>query len=145
LIKNFEISLRTNQIGWVKKFLDSPLNSLDAINGYLKNSLNSVQIQNEQMSLDSMSSINRQNSIYSVQSHSKTSKKRFSIVKNSFKMKKSYEDDVHECICCLRAIMNNQYGLRMIIDQKEAINCIVLSLKYPNYRTKSLVLDMQSQ
>ena len=143
LIKNLEISLRTNQIAWVKKFLDSPLNGLDAINGYLKNSLNSVQIQNEQKSLDSMPSINRRNSISSVsQTQSKTSKKRLSIVKSSFKLKKSHEDDVHECICCLRAIMNNQYGLRMIIDHKEAINCIVLSLKYPNYRTKSLVLDL---
>ena len=40
LIKNLEVSLRTNRIDWVHKFLDPPLNGLDILIEYLKNSLN---------------------------------------------------------------------------------------------------------
>lgn len=51
-------------------------------------------------------------------------------------------DDVHECVRCLRAIMNHQYGFHMIIGHKQAINSIALSLKHREYRTKSLVLEL---
>ena len=37
-------------------------------------------------------------------------------------------DDVHVCIMCLRAIMNNKFGFNMVIQHKRAINCIALSL-----------------
>jgi hypothetical protein len=45
-------------------------------------------------------------------------------------------DDVHVCIMCLRAIMNNKFGFNMVIQHKRAINCIALSLVRifgPNY------------
>lgn len=37
-------------------------------------------------------------------------------------------DDIHVCIMCLRAIMNNKFGFNMVIQHKTAINCIALSL-----------------
>ena len=37
-------------------------------------------------------------------------------------------DDIHVCIMCLRAIMNNKFGFNMVIQHKQAINCIALSL-----------------
>ena len=37
-------------------------------------------------------------------------------------------DDIHVCIMCLRAIMNNKFGFNMVIQHKRAINCIALSL-----------------
>lgn len=40
LIKNLEVSLRTNPISWVHKYLDTPLNGLDILIMYLENSLN---------------------------------------------------------------------------------------------------------
>jgi formic-like protein len=40
LIKNLEVSLRTNRIDWVHKFLDPPLSGLDVLICYLQNSLN---------------------------------------------------------------------------------------------------------
>ena len=40
-------------------------------------------------------------------------------------------DDVHVCIMCLRAIMNNKFGFNMVIQHKRAINCIALSLVRP--------------
>ena len=39
LIKALEVSLRTNRIDWVHKFLDPPLNGLDMLIEYLKSSL----------------------------------------------------------------------------------------------------------
>ena len=35
-------------------------------------------------------------------------------------------DDVHVCIMCLRAIMNNKFGFNMVIKHKQAINSIAL-------------------
>jgi hypothetical protein len=43
-------------------------------------------------------------------------------------------DDVHECVRCLRAIMNHQYGFHMVIAHIDAINSIALSLKHKEYR-----------
>lgn len=51
-------------------------------------------------------------------------------------------DDIHVCIMCLRAIMNNKYGFNMVIKHREAINCIALSLIHKSLRTKSLVLEL---
>ena len=39
LIKNLEVSLRTNPISWVHKYMDAPLNGLDILILYLENSL----------------------------------------------------------------------------------------------------------
>jgi formic-like protein len=43
---------------------------------------------------------------------------------------------------CLRAIMNNKYGFNMVIQHREAINCIALSLIHKSLRTKALVLEL---
>lgn len=41
-------------------------------------------------------------------------------------------DDIHVCIMCLRAIMNNKFGFNMVIGHEQAINCIALSLVRPD-------------
>merc|ERR1719342_811316 len=51
-------------------------------------------------------------------------------------------DDVHVCIMCLRAIMNNKLGFNMVIKHKQAINSIALSLIHKKLRTKALVLEL---
>lgn len=51
-------------------------------------------------------------------------------------------DDVHECVRCLRAIMNHQSGFHKVIEHPDAINSIALSLKHKEFRTKSLVLEL---
>ena len=51
-------------------------------------------------------------------------------------------DDVHLCIMCLRAIMNNKFGFNMVIKHKQAINSIALSLVHKKLRTKALVLEL---
>ncbi|XP_022644817.1 formin-like protein CG32138 isoform X6 [Varroa destructor] len=52
------------------------------------------------------------------------------------------EDDIHVCIMCIRAIMNNKYGFNMVIEHTQAINCIALSLNHKSLRTKALVLEL---
>lgn len=52
LIKNLEVSLRTNRIDWVHKFLDTPLNGLDVLIQYLENSLNLMREYEQFASLD---------------------------------------------------------------------------------------------
>lgn len=52
------------------------------------------------------------------------------------------KDDIHVCIMCMRAIMNNKYGFNMVIQHREAINCIALSLIHKSLRTKALVLEL---
>lgn len=51
-------------------------------------------------------------------------------------------DDVHVCIMCLRAIMNNKYGFNLVMEHSQAINCLALSLNHQSARTKSLVLEL---
>ncbi|KAH9632920.1 hypothetical protein HF086_002742 [Spodoptera exigua] len=51
-------------------------------------------------------------------------------------------DDIHVCIMCMRAIMNNKYGFNMVIQHREAINSIALSLVHHSLRTKALVLEL---
>ena len=52
LIKALEVSLRTNRIDWVHKFLDPPLNGLDILIEYLKNSLNIMRENDRYANLD---------------------------------------------------------------------------------------------
>ncbi|CAG7725381.1 unnamed protein product [Allacma fusca] len=52
------------------------------------------------------------------------------------------KDDIHVCILCLRAIMNNKHGLNMVIQKQEFINVIALSLRYRSLRTNALVLEL---
>jgi hypothetical protein len=52
------------------------------------------------------------------------------------------KDDIHVCILCLRAIMNNKHGLSNVIQKQEAIDAIALSLRHKSLRTKALVLEL---
>ncbi|VDP06808.1 unnamed protein product [Heligmosomoides polygyrus] len=54
------------------------------------------------------------------------------------------EDDVHVCIMCLRAIMNNKRGFELVFADSRAIYCIVRSILHQSLRTKTLVMQMLS-
>ncbi|CAG7725382.1 unnamed protein product [Allacma fusca] len=51
-------------------------------------------------------------------------------------------DDIHVCILCLRAIMDNEHGVNMVIQKQEFINVIALSLRYRSLRTNALVPEI---
>ncbi|XDV46028.1 hypothetical protein PO909_014006 [Leuciscus waleckii] len=113
VLRELEISLRTNHIGWVREFLNDENRGLDILVEYLSFAQCAV--------------------IYGSTANSKT-------IKNSRLV--SQKDDVHVCIMCLRAIMNYQYGFNLVMSHAHAVNEIALSLNNKNSRTKALVLEL---
>uniref|UniRef100_A0A671Y1Q5 Formin like 1 n=1 Tax=Sparus aurata TaxID=8175 RepID=A0A671Y1Q5_SPAAU len=113
VLKDLEISLRTNHIGWAQEFLNEQNKGLDVLVEYLSHAQSDVSI-----------SSTLGNKMHK-RSHS------------------SYQrDDVHVCIMCLRAIMNYQSGFNLVMTHPRCVNEITLSLNSRNPRTKALVLEL---
>ncbi|XP_034658024.1 formin-like protein isoform X4 [Drosophila subobscura] len=195
VLRDLEISLRTNHIEWVKEFLDDSNQGLDALVDYLCFRLQMMQHEQrlqgalcaseERLNLtsggDGVEMVLSQNSSLSPpqsQSHPHTHNGGLGngsllLLDSSRQQHVSYgflrptiadaldspslkrrsrhiaklnmgaaTDDIHVSIMCLRAIMNNKYGFNMVIQHREAINCIALSLIHKSLRTKALVLEL---
>uniref|UniRef100_A0A8B9MU59 Formin like 1 n=1 Tax=Accipiter nisus TaxID=211598 RepID=A0A8B9MU59_9AVES len=112
VLRELEISLRTNYIGWVQEFLNEENKGLDVLLEYLAFA---------------------QCSVAYVPTGRKT-------LRNSRLV--SQKDDVHVCIMCLRAIMNYQSGFSLVMNHPACVNEITLSLNNKNARTKALVLEL---
>lgn len=198
VLRDLEISLRTNHIEWVKEFLDDTNKGLDALVDYL--SFRLQMMRHEQRVQDSLSEsderLNINNSsigpsgndgmgavslsgtcgtstlggisstgLLESSRYQNTNSSSFNVISNgilrpslldmldspSIKRRSRHiaklnmsasTDDIHVCIMCLRAIMNNKYGFNMVIQHREAINCIALSLIHKSLRTKALVLEL---
>lgn len=170
VLRDLEISLRTNHIEWVKEFLDDQNQGLDALVDYLSFRLQMMRYEQQiQDGLnDSQEGISSQHLSASTgninnNTHS-SSHNRLTIISTinrpelnemlsspSTKRRSKHiqklnmgttTDDIHVGIMCLRAIMNNKYGFNMVILHREAINCIALSLIHKSLRTKALVLEL---
>uniref|UniRef100_A0A665TJB1 Formin-like 2b n=1 Tax=Echeneis naucrates TaxID=173247 RepID=A0A665TJB1_ECHNA len=152
-LRELEISLRTNHIGWVREFLNEENRGLDVLVEYLSFAQYAVTFDGEQSetggdissidspwsrsiedlhgdcSLPSSALVTRSNTLPSRRT-----------LKNSRLVCK--KDDVHVCVMCLRAIMNYQYGFNMVMSHPHAVNEIALSLNNRNPRTKALVLEL---
>ncbi|XP_032600722.3 formin-like protein 3 isoform X4 [Taeniopygia guttata] len=113
VLRELEISLRTNHIGWVREFLNAENKGLDVLVNYLSFAQCAV--------------------IYGTLPSRRA-------LKNSRLV--SQKDDVHLCIMCLRAIMNYQYGFNLVMSHPHAVNEIALSLNNKNPRMKALVLEL---
>ncbi|XP_058800310.1 formin-like protein isoform X2 [Phymastichus coffea] len=156
VLRDLEISLRTNHIEWVREFLDEENQGLDALIDYL--SFRLLMMRHEQRLLES-----RTESEEKLQSSTGTGENSplnngclrppLHELKDSPGVKRrsrhvarlnmgEAKDDIHVCILCMRAIMNNKYGFNMVIQHREAINCIALSLMHKSLRTKALVLEL---
>lgn len=160
VLRDLEISLRTNHIEWVKEFLDDENQGLDSLVDYL--SFRLIMMRYEQRIEDCRNDSDEQLSPKNVTTMSTGS----GDAKSNGFLRPSLEelvdspnlkrrsrhiqklnmgastDDIHVCIMCLRAIMNNKYGFNMVIQHREAINCIALSLIHKSLRTKALVLEL---
>ncbi|KAF2352704.1 Formin FH3 domain [Trinorchestia longiramus] len=145
VLRDLEISLRTNHIEWVREFLGEENQGLDVLVDYLTFRL--MMLRHEERVRESM----EEDSGSENHSTSGGSNNRPSL--NSPRMKRASrhvqklnmgdsKDDIHVCIMCMRAIMNNKYGFNLVFDHREAINCIALSLNHHSYRTKALVLEL---
>uniref|UniRef100_A0A1B6DWK9 Formin-like protein n=1 Tax=Clastoptera arizonana TaxID=38151 RepID=A0A1B6DWK9_9HEMI len=165
VLKDLEISLRTNHIEWVREFLNEQNLGLDSLVDYL--SFRLIMLRQQQRISESRSSseerlatINNSPpgttgvcSAVSIGLNGTSSNRPTLDALDSPGMKKRYrhaaklkmgdaKDDIHVCIMCLRAIMNNKYGFNMVIRHTEAINSIALSLVHKSLRTKALVLEL---
>lgn len=135
LLKHIEISLRTNSIDWVCKFLNGTYDGLSYIIQYMyinqdclvpvPQFLQNNYVNGQEVAMDSCGS--------SPKLHRKAS---FS--KSSSKSQKgintSEEDEIHICVLSLRAIMNNKYGFNTVFSNKEAIYSLTRCILHPNLK-----------
>ncbi|XP_077184578.1 formin-like protein 3 isoform X1 [Paroedura picta] len=164
VLKELEISLRTNHIGWVREFLNDENKGLDVLVDYLSFAQCAVMFDFEGLesgedgALEKLKSWSR--SIEDLQHPSalsapyanslarsaRQSALRYTTLPSRKALKNSrlvsQKDDVHVCILCLRAIMNYQYGFNLVMSHPHAVNEIALSLNNKNPRTKALVLEL---
>ncbi|KAJ1072050.1 hypothetical protein K5549_013917 [Capra hircus] len=159
VLRELEISLRTNHIGWVQEFLNEENRGLDVLLDYLAFAQCSVAYNMEstdngapgsekskplEQSVEDLSKgppsslppppKSRHLTIKLAPAHSKKALRNSRIV--------SQKDDVHVCIMCLRAIMNYQSGFSLVMNHPACVNEIALSLNNKNPRTKALVLEL---
>nr|XP_055070599.1 formin-like protein 2 isoform X3 [Misgurnus anguillicaudatus] len=164
VLRELEISLRTNHIGWVREFLNEENKGLDVLVEYLsfaqyavtydgdssENSTENVMDKSKPWSR-SIEDLHRGNSLQSPVTGSISRSSRHSTLRsNTLPSRRTLKnsrlvckkDDVHVCIMCLRAIMNYQYGFNLVMSHPHAVNEIALSLNNKNPRTKALVLEL---
>nr|XP_009935398.1 PREDICTED: formin-like protein 2 [Opisthocomus hoazin] len=164
VLRELEISLRTNHIGWVREFLNEENKGLDVLVEYLSFAQYAVTFDFESLennvenSMDkskpwsrSIEDLHRGSNLpspvgNSISRSGRHSNLRYSTLPSRRTLKNSRlvskKDDVHVCIMCLRAIMNYQYGFNMVMSHPHAVNEIALSLNNKNPRTKALVLEL---
>ncbi|KAM4624573.1 formin-like protein 1 [Polymixia lowei] len=154
VLRELEISLRTNHIGWAQEFLNDENQGLDVLVDYLSFAQSAVMydmdgFDNGTLPTDkgnpmekSVEDLSRSSSNSPTHSASKAGK--------AFTVRKALrnsrvicqKDDVHLCIMCLRAIMNYQSGFNQVMTHPCCVNKITLSLNNKNPRTKALVLEL---
>ncbi|EDL26914.1 mCG14967 [Mus musculus] len=164
VLRELEISLRTNHIGWVREFLNEENKGLDVLVEYLSFAQYAVTFDFESVestvesTVDkskpwsrSIEDLHRGSNLPSPVGNSVSRSGRHSALRyNTLPSRRtlknsrlvSKKDDVHVCIMCLRAIMNYQYGFNMVMSHPHAVNEIALSLNNKNPRTKALVLEL---
>ncbi|XP_053856320.1 formin-like protein 1 isoform X3 [Vidua macroura] len=157
VLRELEISLRTNYIGWVQEFLNEENKGLDVLLEYLAFAQCSVAYDMESAENSpgsdkgkerSLEDLNKSTSSSPTQGSSKP--RPLTVRLNSSHSRKtlrnsrlvSQKDDVHVCIMCLRAIMNYQSGFSLVMNHPACVNEITLSLNNKNARTKALVLEL---
>ena len=150
VLRDLEISLRTNHIEWVRDFLSDESQGLDVLITYLKSRLevmrHIMQLDEEEAGGSDGGSMDSKLRGMSMGRARKSDFSRVELRKSAKRDKDrklgDVTDDVHVCIMCLRAIMNNKFGFNMVIKHKQAINSIALSLNHKKLRTKALVLEL---
>lgn len=170
VLRDLEISLRTNHIEWVREFLNEQNQGLDVLIDYLSFRL-SMMRHEQRIALARSQSSDGINQVNTTTSECSGPTDGGSTMSASWRRRArsadaecegaaspavarrrtrhaarlnmgASTDDIHVCIMCMRAIMNNKYGFNMVIQHREAINSIALSLVHHSLRTKALVLEL---
>ncbi|XP_023214077.1 formin-like protein CG32138 [Centruroides sculpturatus] len=111
VLRDLEISLRTNNIEWVREFLNEDNKGLDVLVDYL--SFRLIIMRHEYLPLNNFGENNVPNGSISGSSHRPlldldTPKMRRASKHIAKLNMGEAKDDIHVCIMCLRAIMNNK-------------------------------------
>uniref|UniRef100_A0AAR2KD67 Formin-like 1a n=1 Tax=Pygocentrus nattereri TaxID=42514 RepID=A0AAR2KD67_PYGNA len=154
VLRELEISLRTNHIGWAQEFLNEENKGLDVLVDYLSFAQRAVPYDldsTDNSSFEDKSAEDLTSSATNSPTHnSSRSNRSFTSRLNSFHYRKaqrnsrllSQKDHLHLCIMCLRAIMNYQSGFNQVMSHPQCVNEITLSLNNNSARTKALVLEL---
>uniref|UniRef100_A0A8C9SR70 Formin like 1 n=1 Tax=Scleropages formosus TaxID=113540 RepID=A0A8C9SR70_SCLFO len=145
VLRELEISLRTNHIGWAQEFLNEENKGLDVLVDYLSFAQCAVTYD-----MDSMDNGVMDKSIEDLTKTQSKMPRALTVRLTQLPGRKalrhsrivSQKDDVHVCIMCLRAIMNYQSGFNLVMTHPRCVNEITLSLNNKNPRTKVLVLEL---
>ncbi|XP_061564234.1 formin-like protein 1 isoform X2 [Cololabis saira] len=142
ILRELEISLRTNHIGWAQEFLNDENRGLDVLVDYLSVAHNAVRndldtLDNGKLLLDEGKQKDK-----SAEDLSRRASKALVVRRAQRKSQVTHKDDLHLCIMCLRAIMNYQLGFSQVMRHSCCVNEITLGLNDRNPRTKALVLDL---
>ncbi|CAI4230509.1 unnamed protein product [Auanema sp. JU1783] len=141
VLKHIEVSLRTNSVDWVIEFLNPPNNGLQILINYMSQLLAEAGAGCSDLpsgSNDQTIDPTYTSSLFSRKSASGTQRSKIS------KKFGETEDDIHVCVACLRAILNNKLGLKLVLEHESAIYCIVQSILHQSLRTKTLVVNLLS-
>uniref|UniRef100_A0A8C4H6S7 Formin-like 1a n=1 Tax=Dicentrarchus labrax TaxID=13489 RepID=A0A8C4H6S7_DICLA len=148
VLKDLEISLRTNHIGWAQEFLNEQNKGLDVLVEYLSHAQSDVPFDADSVENGGTLSDRGKPTERSMEDLTKSSSSSHShgMTRAARALTKSHSpsqrDDVHVCIMCLRAIMNYQSGFNLVMTHPRCVNEITLSLNSRNPRTKALVLEL---
>uniref|UniRef100_A0AAR2IKE1 Formin-like 1a n=1 Tax=Pygocentrus nattereri TaxID=42514 RepID=A0AAR2IKE1_PYGNA len=127
VLRELEISLRTNHIGWAQEFLNEENKGLDVLVDYLSFAQRAVPYDLDSTDNSSFEDKSAEDLTSSAQRNSRLL---------------SQKDHLHLCIMCLRAIMNYQSGFNQVMSHPQCVNEITLSLNNNSARTKALVLEL---
>ncbi|KAG7459683.1 hypothetical protein MATL_G00213250 [Megalops atlanticus] len=156
VLRELEISLRTNHIGWAQEFLNEENQGLDVLVDYLSFAQCSISFDMDSVdngclspekSIEDLTKGSGNSPTHSVSKATRSLTVRLNSFAQSRKALRnsrvvSQKDDVHVCIMCLRAIMNYQSGFNLVMNHPRCVNEITLSLNNKNPRTKALVLEL---
>uniref|UniRef100_A0AAR2LPY4 Formin-like 1a n=1 Tax=Pygocentrus nattereri TaxID=42514 RepID=A0AAR2LPY4_PYGNA len=159
VLRELEISLRTNHIGWAQEFLNEENQGLDVLVEYLSYAQSdfSESVENggsvtdhrklSERSVEDLTKNSNHSPTHGMTRAARAFTVRLTNLAHHRKSLKnarlaSQRDDVHVCIMCLRAIMNYQSGFNLVMSHPRCVNEITLSLNNRNPRTKALVLEL---
>ena len=141
VLRDLEISLRTNHIEWVREFLSDEARGLDILIEYLSSRLlvmrQKLELDEEDAAYfsDGTSELSASSSGKRLNLSIRSQRKASDLTRNEFRKSAKRDkhrkigdvtDDIHVSIMCLRAIMNNKFGFNMVIKHKQAVNSIAL-------------------
>ncbi|CAL1587723.1 unnamed protein product [Knipowitschia caucasica] len=158
VLKNLEISLRTNHIGWAQEFLNEPNKGLDVLVEYLSHAQSDAPFDVDTVENGgTLLSEKPKPAGRSVEDLTKASSPSHGVTKaaraltirisntlgnKTYKRPPTSREDIHVCIMCLRAIMNYQSGFNLVMSHPSCVNEITLGLNSRNPRTRALVLEL---